>query len=149
MIKPVTLAPTPAPKPAAVAPTPAPKPAVTIGAVSSAVKMPEVVNKRGSKSKYPFDDLNEVGQSFPVIGKTAASLASVVSGQNRKHKVAKVDAAGNTVYTKLKQTAPDGSVTEVDDKNKPEMVEEKKFFAVDTDPKTDPDKATARVFRKV
>jgi len=141
-------------KPAAVAPTPAPKPTetkptVTIGAVSSAVEMPEIVNKRGAKSKYPFDDLTAVGQSFPVVGKTAASLASVVSGQNRKHKIAKVDDKGNTVYTKLKQTALDGSVTEVDDKNKPEMVEQKKFFAVDTDPKTDPDKATARVFRKV
>lgn len=117
--------------------------------VTSNVPMPEITSKRGSKSKYPFEQLTEVGMSFGVKGKTAASLASVVSGQNRKHKSEKKDADGNTVYKTLTQTNQDGSKVEIPDTSKPEMVFAKKFYAVDCDPAKDPDGANVRIFRSI
>ena len=40
-----------------------------ISAVSAAVPIPELKNKRGGNSIYPFDQLTEIGQSFGVKGK--------------------------------------------------------------------------------
>lgn len=135
-------------KPATAAPATA-APANGITAVTSEVKMPEIKSNRGSKSKYPFDQLTEKGMSFGVIGKTAASLASIVSGQNRKHKVEKKDDQGNTVYKTIVNTAQDGSKTEIPDTSKPEMVSVKKFYAADCDASKDPDGASVRVFRSL
>ena len=120
-----------------------------ITGVTTAVPMPEIKNNRGSKSKYPFDQLTAVGMSFGVKGKTAASLASVVSGQNRKNKSEKKDAEGNTVFKTITQTNQDGSTMEIPDTSKPEMVVNKKFYAADCDPATDPDGASVRIFRSV
>lgn len=120
-----------------------------ITGVTKAVPMPEIVSKRGSKSKYPFDQLTEVGMSFGVKGRTAQSLASVVSSQNRKHKQVKTDENGNTVYETITRTNPDGTKLEVPNTDKPVTEVLKKFYAADVDAKTDPDGASVRVFRSV
>lgn len=125
-----------------------------IGAISSAkdVPMPERVSNRGSKTSYPFDKLTAVGMSFPVMNKSAAQLSSIVSNQNRK--VGKV--ITNTDGTpKIKETIhrdPSGAEIGrtpmlVDGKPVYETETPKKYFAADVSPKTDKDKAQARVWR--
>lgn len=148
--KPVTLA--EMDKPAAGTPAPAApvkkriEPELT--GVSNKVEMPERVSKRGSKSKYPFDALTEKGMSFGIKNKTAANMGSVVSGQNRKHKELVTDADGNPVFETQELKGADGSVTEVPtDKQKVEI--QRHFFAMDVDPKKDPDGASVRIFRDV
>lgn len=118
-------------------------------AVSKAVPMPENRSaKRGANSPYPFDALTEVGMSFGVKNKNLKGMASIVSNQNKHALVAKVDANGNPVFkfTEMKDAA--GNVTRVPTEE-PEMVPSKRFFAVECDPKTDPDNASVRVFREL
>jgi len=115
--------------------------------VSTGVPMPEqVTTRRGSKSPYPFDALTEVGASFGIKNKTAKNMLSIVSNQNRKNRIAKIDENGNTVFKMTEMKDGDGNVTKVPTE-KPEMVATKSFFAVDCDPKTDPDGASVRIFR--
>lgn len=97
------------------------------GSVSSSVPMPERNTRRGSRTIYPFDSLTKVGDSFPVMNKTAAQIASVISAHNRKHATETFDPA---TQEKSKKVA-------------------KHFFAHDVDPKTDPDKAKCRVWRDI
>ena len=113
--------------------------------ITSNVEMPKKVNKRGSKSLYPFEKL-EVGQSFGVTNKTADGMASIISNQNRKHRVEKTDDQGNTVFETKDLKGADGTVTQVPT-DKPVMIVNKHFFASDCDPKKDPDGASVRVFR--
>lgn len=113
--------------------------------ITSNVEMPKKVNKRGSKSLYPFEKL-EVGQSFGVTNKTAAGMASIISNQNRKHRVEKTDDQGNTVFETKDLKGSDGTVTQVPT-DKPVMIVNKHFFASDCNPKDDPDGASVRVFR--
>lgn len=124
----------------------APRVAPVLTAVSNAVSMPERSSNRGSKTSYPFEALTVVGMSFGVVNKTAANLASIISNQNRKAGEVKKDANGAVVYKTQPMTAPDGTVTHVPT-GEPERHEPKHFFAVDCDPKKDPDKANVRVFR--
>lgn len=124
-----------------------PRVAPEITKVSAAVEMPKTTSNRGSTSQYPFDDL-EQGQSFGVLNKTKKDMASIVSNQNKKNKAKKLDENGNVVFTTKIVTGADGTKTEVPT-DKPEMISEKFFFVVDTDPANDPDKASCRVFRKI
>lgn len=121
----------PATKPAAVA---AGKPEIKILPISTAVVMPTNVSKRGSKSKYDYAKL-EVGQSIPVVGRTAKSLNSTVSGWNREYLVVVKNADGTTQ-------------TRVNAKGETEVVTEasRHFFAADTE-KGDPEGATCRIWR--
>lgn len=122
--------------------------APVISAVRTDVAMPVKTSNRGSKSLYDFDALTAAGMSIGVTNKTAKQLSSIISNANRKAMVQKKDANGALVFktTELKDAA--GNVT-IMPTTEPEMVKTKEFFAVDTDPKTDPDKATARIFRRV
>lgn len=117
--------------------------------VSNTVTMPEpITTRRGSKSPYPFDALTEVGSSFGIKNKTAKNMLSIVSNQNRKNRVQKIGADGNPIFKTSEMKDAEGNVTIVPTE-KPEMVPTKKFFAVDCDPKTDPDGASVRVFRNL
>jgi hypothetical protein len=122
--------------------------AAQIGAVSKAVPMP-ASTPRGTKSRYPFDDLTEVGMSIPVLNKTAAQLRTLVSQANSKNKVKKTDAAGNVIFKTTEVRDAEGNVTGRTPTSEPEMVAGKVFFASDCNPETDPDKAMARIFRKI
>jgi predicted GTPase len=116
-------------------------------AVSTAVPLPEKKTNRGSVSIYPFADLSAVGMSIPVLNKTAKQLASIVSNANRKAKVKKTDPATGALIFKTK-TVPDGQGGNVTvATTEPEMVQGAHYIVADCDPKTDPDKATARIFR--
>jgi len=115
-------------------------------AVTTSVPMPTRTNNRGSKSLYDIDGLATVGASFGVKNKTAKQIASVVSNANKKHLVAKTDAAGNIVYKTTKATNGEGQTIEVAT-SEAVMIANKHFFAEDCDPTTDPDGASVRVFR--
>lgn len=116
-----------------------------ITTISKEIPMPEKKG-RGSKSLYPFDDL-EVGASFGVKNKTASGMASIVSNQNRLNRVVKKDENGNTVFKTKELKGADGTKTHVPT-DKPEMIGTKRFVCSDVDPKTDPDGATVRVWRQ-
>lgn len=109
---------------------------VIIG-VSSAVPMPTRATSRGSKSAYDFSALTAVGMSIAVGNKTAAQLSSVISNANKK----------------AVKEGPQPTTTDMKDANGnvvgtvPGEPVVPHYFAVDTDPATDPDKATARIFR--
>lgn len=94
----------------------------TVTTPTDAVQMPNPNRRAGRRSAYPFDDLDEQGMSFGIVGKSAKDLQSIISNQNRKYR----------------DVAPDGS-----------PVQERHFFARDVDPETDPDGATVRVFRDI
>ena len=113
--------------------------------VRSDVAIPEQTNNRGTKPIYPFNDLKK-GESFGIKGKTAASIASVVSGYNRQSLGDKIGEDGKPVFKTKKIKQSDGSVKEITT-DKVEQERKKHFFAQDVDPKTDPDAATVRVFR--
>lgn len=116
--------------------------------VRTDVVMPPVAArsaKRGIKSVYPFDAL-EVGQSFGVTNKTFKQLASVVSSQNRKHLVHKTDANGNVITRPVTAKTRDGQ-TVTTAGTKPVMVATKRFVCAEVSPKSDPDKASVRVWR--
>jgi len=134
---------TAAAKPAATA-----KPAPVIAAATKLVPMPDFSANRGTKSVYPFDTLTEKGMSFGVLNKDAKSLSTVISNANRKGMVAKRDAEGNIVY-KTKKVKDANGVESIVTTTDAEKVSAKHFKAVDVDPKTDPDKASVRVFRDI
>jgi hypothetical protein len=90
------------------------------------IPMPTRKSNRGGKNVYPFDTLTAAGMSFGVNNKTAKQLSTVVSNQNKKHKTQVLDANQKPVDS---WTA--------------------KFFVVDVDAKSDPEGATARVFREI
>ena len=114
----------------------------TITAVRSDIKPPEKVRKagRGGSSPYEFDKL-EIGQSFGVVGKTKKQISSTVFGANKRASEVVNGADGKPEMVMRKKR--DGT-NEMVEKRKPL----KKFEAFDVDPKTDPDKASVRVFRQ-
>jgi hypothetical protein len=118
------VAPAASPTAAAVA---APRVAPEITAVSNAVPIPDFASLtgRGSNSQYPFDSLTEVGASFGVKNKTKDQVRVSVSGQNKKH-----------------------ATTTLGADNKPVTTHSKFYVSAEVDPKTDPDGATVRVWRK-
>jgi hypothetical protein len=105
------------------------------------IPMPVNKTKRGVRSSYPFADL-QVNQSFGITNKTAHSISSIISAQNRKAMVVKKDAEGNIVYKTAKNA--EGAIVST---GVPEMVFTVKYQAVDVDPAKDADGATVRVFR--
>lgn len=87
---------------------------------------------RGSKSNYPFDDL-EIGKAFGVSNKDARGLSSIVSNQNRKHRAPVKNADGTTQFETMGASDGQGGTIQVPDTNKPVMSQTKRFFAVDVD----------------
>ena len=73
-------------------------------------------------------------------------MASIISNQNRKNREEQKDEAGNIVFKTKELKGADGAVTMVPTE-KPVMIVNKHFFAVDCDPANDPDGASVRVFR--
>lgn len=119
----------PAPEPAATATREAPK----LSGVLS-IALPERARKTsGNKTIYPFDSLTAVGQFFAVHNKDKRGMTSVVSNQNKRHKVKMTDAAGNVVFNTKTLTGPDGSKTEVPDASDPKMTFTKKFEVREVD----------------
>lgn len=94
----------------------------TVTTPTHTVQMPNPNRRAGRRSAYPFDDLDEQGMSFGIVGKTAKDMQSTISNQNRKYR----------------RVAADGTT-----------IQERHFFARDVDSETDPDGATVRVFRDV
>lgn len=85
-----------------------------IGEISSDWKIPEgAKSQRGAsnRSPYPFDKL-EVGQSFPIDGKTRDEMSSIVSNQNRSkaNNPTKKDANGQPVAVMQEVRDPAGNV---------------------------------------
>lgn len=119
-----------------------------IAPISAAVPVPENIGRRGAGASglYPFDAL-EVGQSFGVINKTAKQIASAVSAANKRFRVNKTDANGATVFKTQDVKQADGTVIKQPTLD-PETVPGRVFVSADVDPATDPDGATARVWRK-
>lgn len=117
-----------------------------ITTISTAIPVP-LKTRRGAKSMYPFDDL-QPGASFGVKNKTAASMSSIVSSNNRRNLEPKKDENGNVIYKMKKIKGADGTEMSVPT-DKPETVEMKRFVCADVDPKTDPDGASVRVWRQV
>lgn len=129
-------------------------PVLTVIASPKEVPMPARVSTRGSKTNYPFDQLTAIGMSFGVTNKTAKQLASIVSNQNRKLGKIVNNPDGTPKVKEVIHRDPQGneigrSPEMKDGKPVYETEPSKKFYAVDTDPKKDPHKATARVFREL
>jgi len=103
--------------------------------------------KRGGKSIYPFEKM-EIGESFGVVGKTFKNVNSTVASANKRWaKPDKLVDLSNPDGTPKMIDVPvpgqPGVTTPVRARG-PERV----FFASPVDPKTDPDKAEVRVWRK-
>jgi hypothetical protein len=120
------------------------KPAPTVILSTAAITMPTAAERAktrkpgGNKTLYDVASL-AVGKSLAIIGRTAKELSTTISSANRNDKltdqVPKKDEAGKVM---------------IGDDKKPIMeTRQRKFFAVDCDPATDPDKATARIWREV
>ena len=92
---------------------------------SLSLPMPTVVSGRGGGAGvYPIADL-PVGKSIVVKNKTKKQLTTTISSANRKDWPA-LTADGKPIVGKTEKRA---------------------FFAVDCDPATDPEQATARIWR--
>jgi hypothetical protein len=116
----------PAPEPAAAATAKDREAPVLSGVLS--IALPE--RKRtstGSKTQYPFDSLTAVGQFFGVKNKEKRGMTSVVSSQNKKHKVQATDADGKPLFNMSVLTDAQGNKTEVPNANDPKMTFSKKF----------------------
>ncbi len=137
---------------------------VTVSAVIAPMALPVgmVPNKRGSKSKYKFDELaapvpNPNGQgmlyaSFGLKGMNKKGFSSTLFTQNAKHKRKEIkkDDNGNTIMKpgpELKDA--NGIVVGHSPGTEPETYEVsvKEFMAIEVDPSNDPDGASLRVFR--
>jgi len=113
---------------------------------AEAVPMPDKKNRRGSTSAYPFDKL-EIGQSIGVKGRTAEDLRPTVNNQNRKYREEKRDANGQIIYKMTEMKDQNGVVTGRVPTEKAEYNQVRRFEVRDVDPKTDPQNATARIWR--
>lgn len=133
-------------KPAPVAVKAASKSEGTVIGISSAVTLPTRPNKRGQKNKYPFADL-AIGQSIAIKGMKAENLASTIATNNRKEefKVFKKNDAGELVRGIKEIKDATGNVSHVP--GDPIVLSQRVFFAVDCDPKKDPENADVRIFR--
>lgn len=100
------------------------------------VKLPEPVRRggRGTPSLYPFDTLTEVGQSFGVKNKDKRAMSSVISNQNKKHRVQATDNGGQPMFKMNSARDADGNVTEVPDTSKPIYTYTKRFEAREVTP---------------
>lgn len=107
-----------------------------------------VQNRGGNPRTYDLRSL-EVGKSLVVIGRTARQLNTTITSNNsRDAKNFVLDTKGAPVM--IPKVADDGKTVIKGDDGKPVMVEKlKHFFAFDCNPETDPEKATARIWRDV
>lgn len=120
---------------------------VKVLGINTTLTMPSRDARRtgGFKSKYGFENM-EVGTSIGVVGRSAKTLASTISGANRRFRVEKRDEKGAIVYEQIPLKDATGNVTSYT--QGPALFEQQRhFFAIDTDPKTDPEGATARIWR--
>lgn len=85
------------------------KPRAVVTAIRSDIAIP-IGAKRGSKGIYDFDTL-EIGHSFCVVGRAAASMASTVNGVNRRYEDApKRDATGAVIPKMIEMKDAAGNV---------------------------------------
>jgi len=111
---------------------------------------PPVTARRGAKSPVveKMHEL-EVGKSFGLTNKTKRQISATVSKENNRdtNQKPKLDASGNPV-TKPGEPVKDANGNVVAQGTPVNVTERvKEWGAHDIDPKTDPDKATVRVFR--
>lgn len=132
--------------PRAAAPTVFASIAASIAMPTSEQRKAASSGRGGNARTYDLRGL-EVGKSLVVIGRTARGLNTTISTNNsRDAKNFVLDAKGNPVM--VPKTADDGKTVIKGEDGKPVMVEKlKHFFAFDCDPATDPEKATARIWR--
>lgn len=95
--------------------------------VRTDIAMP-VKRRGGTAGHYDFNSLTAVGVSFGVKNKTAAQISSIVSKENRRHSSEVIDPTNPAKKIKTHS---------------------RKFEVFDVDPATDPDGASARVFRTI
>jgi hypothetical protein len=110
---------------------------------------------RGSKSVYNFESLeapktddagNTLYANFAVMNKTAKQLRSVVSAANKKQLQPASNPDGSPKFKM--QTLKDAAGNPIAVPTQEREQEHAKYFRVyDVDPSTDPDGASARVFR--
>jgi hypothetical protein len=119
-----------------------------VTAISSSVPMPSTSRVSGNKTPYPFAAL-EVGASFGIKNKGKNALASIVSNQNRNKsnmRQAK-NADGTPAFEQIEMKDANGAVVGYTN-GAAKMERMKEFFIIDTDPNSDPDGASCRVFRR-
>ncbi len=142
---------TDAPPAADAKPAKADKAPLVIGEVENDIPIPTNAPGRGraSKSPFDFDSLTSVGMSRHIANRTAKSLSSIISNQNRKatsYEIVK-DAEGKPV---MKQGEPikdgNGGIVGYQPTTEPKRVRVKHFKAFDVDAK-DPKGAGVRIFR--
>ena len=112
---------------------------------------PPVTARRGAKSPVveKMHALEVVGASFGLTNKTKRQISATVSKENNRdtNQRPKLDAEGNQI-TKPGEPVKDANGTVVAQGTPVGVTERvKEWEAHDVDPKTDPDKATVRVFR--
>lgn len=115
---------------------------IAVIGVNTSLAMPSVAERtsgRGNKTKYDLSAL-KVGQSLGIIGTTKKNISTTISTA-KKRDWPVLDAKGNPVMEPVKNDA--GEITGSQPKT-----EKRVFFATDCDPKTDPEKATARIWRE-
>lgn len=123
-------------------PAPVATEAVATAVKTSAIRMdvPPPVKKsggRGGQTLYDFDKL-EIGGSFGVFDKTAKAVASTVASANKRMIEEVKDATGAVIMVpNPKKPGETMKLTKAT----------KKFVSAAVDPKTDPDKASVRVWR--
>lgn len=98
------------------------------------IDLPIIERRGGNRSSYPFDSLTAVGMAFGVKGKPAKNLSSVINNVNKKFLVQLRDENGIPQFETKSVGGADGSVMTVPDTEKPKMVAERKFRAVDVTP---------------
>lgn len=119
--------------------------APTVIVSSAALAMPtkaereKMKKKRGGNVQYYDLSTLAVGKSLAIIGRTAKNLSTTIS-QNNKEEWPVLNADGKPVM--IQKTDPAGNKVSVP------KTEKRTFFAIDCDPATDPDKATARIWRE-
>ncbi len=105
--------------------------------------------KRGAKSELAVKlEALEVGGSIGLTNKTKKQISSTISKVNNaaSNQAQKKDASGNPL-TKNGDAIKDATGNIVGHSQVPDTEKVKEFVAYDTDAKTDPDKATVRIFR--
>lgn len=131
-----------------------------LGVSAAPMALPQSVlnSRRGKGSKYKFDDLaapvpnpDKPGEflyhSFGLTGMDKKGFNSTLFSANQRFKkqTPKIGADGQPEMQDIKDAA--GAVIGKSDKPVMIDVQEREFVAHEVDPKSDPDKATLRVYR--
>lgn len=117
-----------------------------VAAIRSDIPLP-AKSPRGVKSSYNFDALPVMG-SIGVLGKTADKMASTVSAANRRYREPVKDANGAVIFKLTEVKDNNGNVVGKVPSDEPaSFIQTREFQVFATDPVTDPDNATCRIFR--